>query len=169
MYYDANGDGIRDASDWGIRDAIVALSSASTDVVVTTTTDMQGAYSFTNLAADNYTINLLTPSVAPGQPSVGTLTDLNGTVSAGPGVVSSQTSIADIQLADGSTANDYDFGQLAYPASLISKRLLLNTDPGIQHTTAAPNPPVVPEPGTLALLVVAGLSGGGFLVRRRRS
>jgi SdrD B-like domain/PEP-CTERM motif len=175
VYYDANDNGVRDSTDWGIRDAIVTLTSESnSSTVVTTVTDAQGAYSFKNLPADNYTVTLMTPSTSPGQPSVGTLTDASGNfVFTGQGhAILGQDSVTDIQLNAGYTGNTYDFGQLAYPTDLLSKRSLLNENPGVPNTKAAPTPPTppppVPEPGTLALLVVAGLSAAGFARRRRK-
>jgi len=168
VYCDENRDGVRDSGDWGIRDAILSLTSAYSSTVVIAVTDAQGAYSFQNLPADDYTITLLTPSTLPGQTNVGTLTDASGTdVFTGLGVVSAPGSIASIQLQDGYRGITYDFGEWVYPTNLISKRMLLNQYPGVQHTTAAPPAPPVPEPGTLALLVVAGLAVTGFARRRR--
>ena len=163
VYYDANFNGVRDSGDWAIRDAIVSLTSANTDTVIIAVTDKDGAYSFKNLSADDYTITLLTPSIAPGPANVGTLTDASGTpVFTGLGVVpeGQSSSIADIQLKDGYTGATYDFGQFVYPADLISKRMLLNVKPGVYHTTP------VPGPGTL-LLLAAGLILAGFALRRR--
>ena len=78
VYYDVNGDGVRESSDWAIRDAVVSLMSASSNTIVYTTTDENGAYSFKGLSADDYTITLLTPSTAPEQSQlVGILTDEN--------------------------------------------------------------------------------------------
>jgi hypothetical protein len=165
VYYDANFNGVRDSSDWAIRDAIVSLTAASTDTVLIATTDANGAYTFKNLTADDYTITLLTPSTAPGVTNVGLLTDVNGSpVFTGLGVAINE-SIADIQLKDGYTGVTYDFGQYTYPTNLISKRMLLNENPGIPNTPDAPLPPV-PEPGTLSLLAVAGLCLTGFVRRR---
>ncbi len=171
VYYDANGNGVRDSNDWAIRDAIVSLISASSSTIVYATTDENGAYSFKDLAPDDYSITVLSPSSAPGQSNlVGILTDATGTpVFTGLGVATGANAIADIQLKDGYTGTTYDFPQLAYPTDLVSKRMLLNQDPGVVHTSDAPPAPVppVPEPGTLALLAVAGLCVSGFARRRR--
>jgi hypothetical protein len=170
IYFDENQNGVRDSGDWAIRDAIVSLTSASTSTVVIAVTDKDGAYSFQNLTADDYTITLLTPSSVPGQINVGTLKDANGVdIFTGLGVAVGQSSIANIQLKEGYTGITYDFGQYVYPTDLLSKRMLLNNDPGVPHTPDAPTPPTppVPEPGTLALLLVAGLAVSGFTRRRR--
>jgi hypothetical protein len=168
VFFDANFDGVRDAGDWGIRDAIVALTSTDSDKVVIAVTDSQGNYSFKNLAADDYSITLMTSSTAPGQTNVGYLTDANGaTVLTGSGVVASSDSIANIQVQSGYTGLAYDFAELVYPSSLISKRMLINQDPGVQHSLPAPPVPEVPEPCTLVLLAVAGLCGTGFARRHR--
>jgi hypothetical protein len=167
VYYDENGDGIRESSDWAIRDAIVALLPASSDTIVYATTDKDGVYTFKNLTADTYTVTLMTPSTAPGQSvTVGILADENGNyIFTGLGIATG-SSIANIQLQDGYVGTAYDFPQLVYPTNSISKRMLLNNDPGVSHTPDAPTPPVVPEPSSLALLMVAGIAVTGFARRR---
>ena len=167
VYYDENSSDTRDTSDWGIRDATVLLTAANGDTQETTTAK-DGSYSFDSLVSGDYTITLLTPSVQPETPCLGEITDASGNaIATGLGIVSGTSSIASIHLASGNTAVNYDFPQLKYPTNLLSKRLLLGSDPGLSHTTAAP-PVSVPEPGTLTLLAVAGLSIGGFLWRSRR-
>ena len=79
----------------------------------------------------------------------------------GTGTASGSDSIADIQLGDGDTAN-YDFPQWAYPYQLLSKRMFVNVDPGVSHTTPAPPPSPVPEPSSWVLFVAAGLLLGGL-------
>jgi hypothetical protein len=171
VYDDANGNGIRESSDWGIRDATVALTSTNSNTVVTAVTDYEGAYSFKGLTPGDYTISLLTPSTQPEKPSVGSLADAGGnTVSFGLGAASGQ-SIADIQLQAGYSGSNYDFPQLAYPLDLISKRMLLNDHPGVNHTSDGPLPsppiPPVPEPTTLVLLIIASFAAAGFARRHR--
>lgn len=168
VYFDANFNGARDSDDWAIRDAIVSLTAASSDTVLVATTDKYGNYTFSNLAVDDYTITLLAPTTAPGTTSVGFLEDASGARAlSGEGVVVGQ-SIANVQLKSGYSGYSYDFGQNSYPTNLTSKRILLNDDPGDHHPDNPPVPPiVVPEPGALALLAVAGLCVAGFARRRK--
>ena len=162
VYYDADGDGIRDNSDWGIPDAVVTITASDNTTVATVVTDSNGKYLFTGLAADTYTITLLTPSSQPDAPTLGTLLDSGGNViTAGSGFVAGPTSITSIEMPDGGFGVNYDFGQLMYPSELVSKRMLLNVSPGVYHTSAIPVP--VPEPGTLVLLAMVGLPLAGFV------
>ena len=170
VYYDANGGGGRTSSDWGIPDATVLLTlkgSSAPPLVAITAAD--GSYTFSGLTTGDYTIALLTPSNDPEAPSVGTITDASGNnVTTGLGAASGLDSIADVSMNSGDTGVNYDFPQLAYPFQLLSKRMLLNTSPGVQHTTPAPPPVPVPEPSSLVLLAVAGLILGGLRRRWRR-
>jgi hypothetical protein len=163
VYFDANGNSNRDASDWGVFDGCLALTAAGSSTETYAMTGHDGSYSFKNLAADTYTITLLNPSSQPGSASVGTLYDGITTVPAAAwDVVSGQNSITNIKLGDGYVGVNYDFAQLVYPVELISKRMLLNTDPGFYHTTP------VPEPGGLTLAAVVGLLLGGLMMWRGR-
>jgi hypothetical protein len=166
VYYDENQSGTRDSSDWGIRDATVSLIETNTNTEVTVVTDAAGNYSFTGLAAGDYTITLLTPSDQPEFATLGTITDAsNNAVTSGLGTVSGTNQVTSVHLDLGSTAVNYDFPQSSYPTSLYSKRSLLNTSPGSYHTTDGPSP--VPEPSTLVLLAIAGMSFTAFSRRRR--
>lgn len=51
---------------------------------------------------------------------------------------------------------------LLLDASAMAERMLLNTNPGIYHATA------VPEPGMLPLAAIIGLLLGGLTWRKRR-
>jgi hypothetical protein len=164
VYCDYDNDGKRTANDWGIAEATVSLSlSGSSDPPLTVLTARDGSYTFINLATGSYTVKVLTPSSSPDAPSPGFVMDTKGNVVPDvEGTAANLTTIANVQLAAGDNAVNYDFPQAEYPVQLLSKRMLLNTDPGTPHTP--PSPPVpVPEPGTLALLLVAGL-----LLRRFR-
>jgi hypothetical protein len=173
VYFDANGDGIRDDSDWGVRDAIVSLTAANSNTQETTTTGTDGAYRFDNLAPDDYTVTLLTPSLQPEQPTLGSVTDAGGNlIATALGTASGASSVANIHLDSGNRATDYDFPQLTYPTNLLSKRMLIGSKPGLYHTTPGPTPPDPPpvsEPSTLVLLLaVAGVAAGHQFVQRRR-
>jgi hypothetical protein len=156
VYLDANGNGVRENSDWSIADANVELTAKDSSIDLHATTDSGGSYSFQNLPAGTYMITLLTPSAEPGPVSV----PLGGS-----GQAFGQVGIVEIRLDDGHHGDNYDFPQLVYPTNLISKRMLLNSNPGIVRITTA----VISEPGTLALVAVAGVLFGGLKWRRRRN
>jgi hypothetical protein len=158
VYYDVNGDGIRESTDWAIRYAEVSLSLAGSTVTSTYTTGKDGTYTFAGLAAGDYTLTLLTTSNSGGTTSAGT----GAANTAVDPIVTGASAISNIELVVTSNAVNFDFAQDAYPISLISKRLLMGNNPGIENTVTA-----VPEPNTLALLAVAGLSLVGFARWRR--
>lgn len=165
VYDDINANGIRDSSDYGIFDATVTISLANSNTVLASAyTTSNGSYSFTNLTAGAYKVTLTTLSTNPSTPSIGSITDSQGhNVTTNIGTVSGVDTITEIAMNDGDTAKDYDFPQQAYPYQLLSKRMLLNTTPGIIHTP--PGPPV-PEPSSVLLLAIAGLFLSGLRCRR---
>ncbi|MCB1070378.1 MAG: carboxypeptidase regulatory-like domain-containing protein, partial [Kiritimatiellae bacterium] len=63
VFYDANVDGIFDPEDItnGISGVTITLLDATNGVVGVTTTDVNGAYTFTNLAAGSYTVQETDP------------------------------------------------------------------------------------------------------------
>ena len=162
IYYDVDGDGVRESSDLAIRFATVSLTLVGSDTAYSYTTGRNGEYTFANLAAGTYALTLLTESDSGGITSAGTIDGVADT-----SAITSASSISNITLTLNATGIDYDFAQYAYPSSLVSARLLMGTDSGLQNTTAI-NTTTVPEPGTLALLAVAGLSLAGTAWRRRQ-
>jgi hypothetical protein len=173
IYIDTDKDGVRDSTDWGVSGAVLELFlSGSSTPVATISTAKDGSYSFTDLDAGKYSIILKTVSNDPGKINVGSLIDADGNdVPSGTGTVSGKNSITSITLKDGFTGVNYDFAELSYPVALLSKRMLLNTNPGTYHSTSktpTPTPPPVPEPGTFVLLVLVGLSLVVPAWRRRR-
>jgi len=159
VYYDEDKDSKPDSSDWAISGAQVTLSMSGSETTLVAYTNSKGEYAFVDLPAGTYSINLNITDSDPGKNVIGKLFDSNGkAVSVGVGTVGAD-SVMDIVLADGYKGVNYNFTQLAYPVSLITKRLLTYYDPGIYHT--------VPEPGSMVLLAMAGLCLVGLLARRR--
>ena len=61
VWWDLNEDGIQDAGEPGIQDVTVTLKDAGGNTVGATTTDANGAYSFTDLAPGDYTVVFTLP------------------------------------------------------------------------------------------------------------
>jgi hypothetical protein len=159
VYYDEDKSSTLNSSDWAISGAKVLLNqSGNDDVTLVAYTNTDGTYKFTELPIGTYAIALSISDSDPGTNPIGKLFDSDGNAMPA-GTVGTDT-FTEIVLGDGYKGSDYNFSQLTYPSSLISKRLLPNTDPGIFHVD------VVPEPGSLALLAVAGLFFGGLTWRR---
>ncbi|MEN6406907.1 MAG: SdrD B-like domain-containing protein [Thermoguttaceae bacterium] len=166
IFYDANGNDTADNSDWALSGAEVVLSKSGSDTKICLYTGTDGSYKFTDLPVGIYTVSLILSDSDSGTNSLGTLLDSSGSVvSTGRGTVGTDT-FTGIDLESGYSGENYNFSQLSYPASLVTKRLLTNINPGLHHITVTPSP--VPEPGTMALLVVGGLCIGGMAWRRRR-
>ncbi len=62
VWLDSNGNGLQDANEPGVADVVVELLDAGMNVLSTTTTDNNGAYSFTGLAAGNYFVRFQAPT-----------------------------------------------------------------------------------------------------------
>ena len=187
VYYDANGDGKPETTDWALSGAEVSLTNILTSTSVDVYTAMDGSYEFTGLAAGTYTIEMVTPSSSPEVANLGVLCDSSGVCIAYNGLdakgnvvpaagAASLNMVSDITLGPGYTAKWYDFGQLVFPVDLFSKRLLIGGGNLEQlPPTVIPPPPVwgppVPEPSVLAMTFGAGLLAtfARFAPRRRRT
>lgn len=170
VYLDVNGDAIMDASDWAIANAEISLTrDGSADPPIIAYSNKDGSYSFsftppTSTVPVMYSIAMLTLSDLPGRVNLGQLSDSNG-ISVDPGQPdNANDKFYGIGMLDGYAGVNYNFAEAAYPFSLVSKRMLLNGNPGIIRTV----PDTVPEPGTAGLLVIAGLIVGSLAWRRGR-
>ena len=109
VWYDTDGDGIKDASENGLEGVTVTLdpgtpSDPSDDV--TTTTDANGNYLFENLPAGDYVVSVDLSSVTGGLPTNVTIADLVQTFDAdGLGTPSKSY----LTLAQGENNLDQDF------------------------------------------------------------
>ncbi len=125
VWYDANNNGLNDASENGIRNVSVKLyADANNDnvadgaAIATTTTDVNGNYSFTNLVPGNYIVGVVVPngymssSVNGGDPDNNIDLDDNGQVVSGNEVRGLAITLASGTEPGGSTNNTYDFGLL---------------------------------------------------------
>ncbi len=61
VWWDQDNDGVQDAGEPGIQDVTVTLKDAGGNTVATTTTDADGAYSFTDLTPGDYTVVFTLP------------------------------------------------------------------------------------------------------------
>ena len=62
VWEDKDYDGVQDAGEKGINNVTVNLLSSAGAVLATTTTDINGAYAFTNLNPGDYKVQVVTPS-----------------------------------------------------------------------------------------------------------
>ncbi|AOW18819.1 hypothetical protein LPB03_15770 [Polaribacter vadi] len=110
VWFDTDGDGLKDAGENGLGGATVTLdpgtpSNSADDV--TTTTDANGNYLFDNLPAGVYTVTVDLSTVTSGIPSGKTIADLIPTFDA-DGVGTANTSTVSLSLEE--TNLDQDFG-----------------------------------------------------------
>src|SRR6185312_8997492 len=66
VWKDTDGDGVQDSGEPGISGVTVQLLNSSNTVVATTTTDSNGNYTFSNVAAGNYTVKVVSSSLPAG-------------------------------------------------------------------------------------------------------
>ncbi len=155
VYFDENGNGIMETTDWAIIDAELSLTKEGGDPPLITYTDSNGTYTFDDLTPGTYSIALLTPCPDPGIVILGQLYDADGNIVPDAGKIMDD-GFYDIVMEDGYLGINYLFCESTYPADAVSKRLLIEGGP--EHTT--------PEPSTLVLLAIAGLVFGGYARRR---
>ncbi len=155
VFFDENGNGLIETTDWAIMDAAIALTKeGGEDTTWTTYTKKDGTYKFDDLTPGTYSIKLLTPCPEPGFVILGQLYDSEGHEVPDAGKTN-EDGFYDIVLEDGYQGINYFFGEYSYPAGAVSKRLLIE---------GGPDP--VPEPASLALLAIAVLILGVYVRRR---
>lgn len=155
VYFDENGNGIMETTDWAIIDAELSLTKEGGGPPIITYTNSNGTYTFDDLTPGTYSIALLTPCPEPGVVVLGQLYDADGNIVPDAGKVTDD-GFYDIVMEEGYLGINYLFSEPTYPADAVSKRLLI--EGGHEHTT--------PEPSTLVLLAIAGLVLGGYARRR---
>ncbi|MBN1396314.1 MAG: PEP-CTERM sorting domain-containing protein [Pirellulales bacterium] len=159
VYYDENGNGLMETTDWGVIDVEIALTKeGDSDPFMTTYTNTTGKYSFVDLPPGTYSIALLTPTSDPPQLTLGKLFDSDGFPVADAGQIV-DGAFRDIKLEDGYQGINYVFCLSDYPVAAVSKRLLIDGFP--EHS--------LPEPATVLLLATAGLVLGTYSRRRHCS
>jgi protocatechuate 3,4-dioxygenase beta subunit/phosphotransferase system IIB component len=98
VWFDADGDKAQDSGEPGMNGVTVQLLNSSGTVIATTTTSGDGNYTFSNLAAGNYSVRIVTSTLPAGaQPTH----DLNGTAT---------PHITAVSLTAGQNRTDADFG-----------------------------------------------------------
>lgn len=109
VWFDANGDGVQDATETGISGAVVTITLSS-GPVYTTTTDSDGYYSFGNLPDGTHTVEVDASTLPAGvTPSYD-----KDSATSGPDGQSTVT------LSGGNTVLDVDFGYTYSGAESIS-------------------------------------------------
>ena len=150
------------STQWAISGAQVSLTVVGSNAAPSiATTQADGSYTFSDLPAGTYTVTMLTPVASSSNNTLGQVAKAQQQVVAMNDGTVAQNGFENIVLSDGDAATGYNFGESAYPISLISKRMFLSGDPGFVKL----NPVIpVPEPGSLALLAIAGI----LLIRMAR-
>ena len=62
VWFDADGDGIQDGGELGLTGVVVRVYSGSSNLLMTTTSGVAGAYAFTNLPTGSYFLEFVTPT-----------------------------------------------------------------------------------------------------------
>jgi hypothetical protein len=173
VWYDTNNNGINDASENGIRGVTVNLykdnnndNVADGASIATSTTDVNGNYTFSNLAPGNYIVGAVIPkgymssSINGGDPDNNIDLDDNGQVSAGNEVRGLAITVTAGGEPGGNTNNTYDFGMLPDCACTNSPSNLLTNASFENGTTgwswSAPNGSLTTGTGYVA----CGLKNG---------
>jgi len=99
VWFDANGNGVRDSGETGISGVTVKLLNSSGTVVATQVTGSDGSYQFTGIAAGTYRVQVDAATLPDGKTKA--TYDLDGI---------STPHVAVVTLAAGATRSDVNFG-----------------------------------------------------------
>lgn len=135
VYLDANHNGVRDALDYALADAQVSVMQAGSNTVLATVqSGKDGSYSLGGLPAGTYSVKMQTPTSVAGQDngSQQKILDKNGSV-VSTGLVGTVQPNAcnNVVLGEYQTGQNFSFAEAAYPAALMSSRMLLNDYAGV--------------------------------------
>lgn len=138
IWNDDNKNGIQDAGEIGILNVTVGLYNCSGSLVSTTTTDANGIYNFSNLAAGSYYIQVTAPSgYTITSANSGSNDNVDSDVSPSTGTSSCFT------LAAGATDNSHDAGLYMKEADLkVEKSVsdnVLSCDKNLTYTVKLTN------------------------------
>ena len=117
VWNDADGDGVQDGGETGLVGVTVELRNGAGDVLATTTTGADGAYSFGDVYPGTYTVRVDPTTLPAGQAPT---YDLDGTGTAHQ---------ASVTLAAGQDRTDADFGY-ATSTITLAKTVYLGHDGG---------------------------------------
>ena len=120
VYFDSNANGVQETGEPGISGTLITLTGTDvlgSPVSLTTTTDSNGRYTFSNLLAGNYTLTQTQPAAYnQGSNTVGSVGGILG-----PGI----DIISTIPLGAGVNASGYNFGELG---TSLSGRVWLDSN-----------------------------------------
>ena len=157
VYNDANRNGSHDGSETPYAGVTVNLLDSAGNVVATTTTDANGAYSFTKLPAGYYTVKVV---VSGDLANLDQTEDPDGIADSASGVISLSN--------DHRTQSDVNFG---YAAKIIPPAPQPPSPQPVKPNPKTPGSKLArtgAEAGVLSAGLVALIAGGALLALRRR-
>jgi len=116
VWNDADGDGVQDGGEAGLNGVTVRLLDGDGNVLATTVTSGDGNYSFGNLAAGAYAVQVVSSTLPAGMVQTYDADGL-GTPHTAP-----------VALANGATNNNVDFGYRVPPTLTLGDRVWDDTD-----------------------------------------
>jgi len=136
VYHDRDNDGRREAGEEGIGSVRIALIDSAGNEVASTSTDQQGYYEFTGLAAGVYTVVETHPGGwVDGLDAAGTIDGTTVGNAVNPG-----DRIGEVDLQWGDHGVNYDFGELRY--ATIQGSVVLTTPDGDCYTSGSSQRPL---------------------------